>query len=592
MHELALTLAIAITAPAADVAAPRPPAAASNAAALAGLWGAEKIFGPLVRGMLTIDGRTSPWRATIGGYTIDVRRDGPNVSLALAGGEGWFSGVARSGGIAGTWIQPETIVGGSRYASPVSLRRIDAGVWRGDVRPLDDAMSVYLLVSQGTDGAMHAMVRNPEANVGFASSFVLDPDASGIAFVDARESNFALRGSYDARSQQLNLRLPEYGAFSFTRRTRDDAVGFYPTTPASRWTYRSPLPLDDGWTIGTLASAGVRQSDIAQLVDRIDSAPVETPRSPSVQALLLARHGKLVLDEYFYGFGPDRPHDLRSASKSFTGLMLGIARDRFGGPSLGAPAWSFFPQYRSLQNDVPTKRQITVGDLAAMNSGLACDDNDDDSPGNEDRMYSQTTQTDYYKYALDVPMKGRPGDGNAVYCTIGINLLGGIIRDVSHLSLVDFFGRFVAKPLDIQEYHLNLMPNGEAYMGGGMYLRPRDALKLGQVYLNGGVWRGRRVVSRAWVETSTQAHSRFPASPFAAGHDYGYTWHLFHPVVGGKVYREYMAQGNGGQIIAVLPELDATVMFASGNYENFPTWRAFFEEWIPRYVIASMANKA
>jgi CubicO group peptidase (beta-lactamase class C family) len=188
-------------------------------------------------------------------------------------------------------------------------------------------------------------------------------------------------------------------------------------------------------------------------------------------------------------------------------------------------------------------------------------------------------------------MKARPGDGNAVYCTIGINLLGGIIRDVSHMSLVEFFDRFVAKPLDIHEYHLNLMPNGDTYMGGGMYLRPRDALKLGQVYLDGGLWRGRRIVSRAWVETSTQMHSRFPASPFAAGHDYGYTWHLFHPVVGGKVYREYMAQGNGGQIIAVLPELDATVMFAAGNYQNFPTWRAFFEEWIPRYVIASMVTK-
>ncbi|HEY3675689.1 MAG TPA: serine hydrolase domain-containing protein, partial [Candidatus Tumulicola sp.] len=574
------------------VAAPQPQPTASNGAALAGLWGAEKIFGPLVRGTLTIDGRTLPWRAAIAGYAIDVRRDGSNVSLALPGGQGSFSGIERFGGIGGTWIQPETTVGGAGYASPVALRRVAPGVWRGDVRPLDDAVSVYLLVSQSADGTVHAMVRNPEANVGFANSFVLDPGASGIAFVDARDSSIALRGAYDAQAQRLDLHVPDFGAISFTRRTRDDAVGFYPATPAvSSWSYRVPLPLDDGWSVGTLASAGVRESDIALLVNRIENAPVETPRSPSVQAVLLARHGKLVLDEYFYGFGPDRPHDLRSASKSFTGLMLGIARDRFGGPSLGAPAMSFFPQYRSVQNDVPAKRQITVGDLAAMNSGLACDDNDDASPGNEDRMYSQTAQTDYYKYALDVPMAARPGDGSAVYCTIGINLLGGIIRDVSHLSLVDFFDRFVAKPLDIREYYLNLMPDGDAYMGGGMYLRPRDALKLGQVYLSGGVWRGRRVVSRAWVDTSSRTHARFPASPFAPGHDYGYTWHLFHPLVGGKVYREYMAQGNGGQIIAVLPDLDATVMLAAGNYQNFPTWRAFFEDWIPRYVIASMVPK-
>jgi CubicO group peptidase (beta-lactamase class C family) len=579
---------IALTALLGANAAAAPPASGAN---VAGLWGGEKIFGPLVRGTLTIDGRTSPWRATIGGYAVDVRQDGSSVSLALAGGNGSFSGALHSDQIGGIWVQPETTIGGAQYASPVLLRRIAARVWRGDVRPLDDVVSVYLVVTKQPDGSVHAFVRNPEMNLGFATSFVLDPNAQGIAFVNPRDTKIALRGSMDASAQQLDLDLPEVGAFSFTKRTRDDAVGFYPATPAvASWKYRVPLPLHDGWSVASLGSAGVRKSDIAQLVDRIDDTPVEVPRTPMVQSLLLARHGKLVLDEYFYGFGPERPHDLRSASKSFTGLMLGIARDRFHAPSLGAPAVSFFPSYAALQNDVPAKRRITVGDLASMNSGLACDDNDDDSPGNEDRMYAQTAQEDYYKYALDLPISGSPGDGRAVYCTIGINLLGGIIRDVSHLSLVDFFDRFVAKPLDIGEYHLNLMPNGDAYMGGGMYLRPRDALKLGQVYLDGGVWRGRRVVSRAWVEASTHAHARFPASAFALGHDYGYAWHLFRPTVGGRTYREYMAQGNGGQLIAVLPELDATVMFTAGNYENFPTWRAYFEDWIPRYVIASMVK--
>jgi len=87
-----------------------PPA---NGAKLAGLWGGEKIFGPLVRGTLTIDGRTSPWRATIGGYAVDVRQDGSSVSLALAGGNGSFSGALHSDKIGGTWVQPETTIGGA-----------------------------------------------------------------------------------------------------------------------------------------------------------------------------------------------------------------------------------------------------------------------------------------------------------------------------------------------------------------------------------------------------------------------------------------------------------------------------------------------
>ena len=223
-----------------------------------------------------------------------------------------------------------------------------------------------------------------------------------------------------------------------------------------------------------------------------------------------------------------------------------------------------------------------------MNSGLACDDNDDNSPGNEDRMYAQTAQRDYYKYALDVPMAADPGNGTAVYCTIGINLLGGILRDATKTSLIDLFDRYVATPLDIRSYYLNLSPNGDAYMGGGMYLRPRDALKLGQLYLGGGSWNGRRVVGARWVALSAQQHSFFPASAYAAGHGYGFAWHLFSPRAGNRTYREYMAQGNGGQLIAVLPELDTVVLIEAGNYNNFPTWRAFFEDYIPQYVIPAM----
>src|ERR1700761_6926259 len=125
-----------------------PPAGAAN---LAGLWGGERIFGPLVRGALTIDARRSPWRATIGGYASDVRRDGSNVSFDLPGESGSFSGALRSDRIAGTWVQPETTIGGARYASPVALQRIADRVWRGAVRPLDAVASVYLLVTQQQD---------------------------------------------------------------------------------------------------------------------------------------------------------------------------------------------------------------------------------------------------------------------------------------------------------------------------------------------------------------------------------------------------------------------------------------------------------
>ena len=104
------------------------------------------------------------------------------------------------------------------------------------------------------------------------------------------------------------------------------------------------------------------------------------------------------------------------------------------------------------------------------------------------------------------------------------------------------------------------------YGGGGLYLLPRDALKLGQLYLSGGTWNGRRIVSQKWVEESVHEYSEF--SP---GHGYGLTWHLFKITVGGKSYSEFEAEGNGGQVVSVIPELDLTVLFTTGNYDEDET---------------------
>ncbi|MBV8490132.1 MAG: serine hydrolase [Candidatus Eremiobacteraeota bacterium] len=303
--------------------------------------------------------------------------------------------------------------------------------------------------------------------------------------------------------------------------------------------------------------------------------------------MLLARHGRLVLEEYFYGFDRYRTHDMRSAAKTITGTMVGAALDHGARFTLQTPVRSLF-RYPSYAHPDPRKARITAADLLTMSSGLDCDDNDDNSPGNEDRMYAQSVQLDYYKYALDLPMARDPGTKTAVYCTAGINLLGGVLRNATGQTLVDLFQRYFADPLGISTYHINLAPNGDAYMGGGLYLQPRDILKLGQLYLDRGVWNGRRVVSAAWVDASVREHSAFPASAYAPGHGYGYAWHLFTIRSGDRTYGEYMAQGNGGQILAVLPGLDATVLILAGNYGNFPTWRAFFERDIPELIAPAL----
>ena len=133
---------------------------------------------------------------------------------------------------------------------------------------------------------------------------------------------------------------------------------------------------------------------------------------------------------------------------------------------------------------------------------------------------------------------------------------------------LDLFARYIATPLEFGRYHVNLTPTGEMYGGGGIYLRSRDALKLGQLYLDGGKWNGVQVVSKEWVERSTTPVATFarPMSPNDRDHRYGYGWHIHDTIVDGRTHRWYEANGNGGQWVMVFPTLDLVVGITGGKY--------------------------
>jgi CubicO group peptidase (beta-lactamase class C family) len=111
-------------------------------------------------------------------------------------------------------------------------------------------------------------------------------------------------------------------------------------------------------------------------------------------------------------------------------------------------------------------------------------------------------------------------------------------------------------------------------------MRPRDQLKLGQLYLDGGVWRGRQVLPSAWVEESLLSRSSF-----GPDHGYGYTWHVIDLESGGEEYRIFEAGGNGGQFVLFIPQLDVAIGITAGNYGDYGTWYRFLTALVPRYLI-------
>lgn len=554
--------------------------------ALDGIWGAEVRIGVPVQGELTVDGRNGAWLARIGGYEVPVEANGREIDFKLSDGAAEFRGVREpaTNEIRGQWIQPGGVVLDPQYASPITLHSIAPNVWRGTVVPLEQRLGVYLVIT-AHDGKRTATVSNPEANFFRRRVYSVTTNGNQV-FLEANGKR--MEGTFDEKAGVLSIAIVDWlPQFQFTRRSKNDAVGLYPRTPfdGAAWSYRAPLPDNDGWKTASLKAVGLNEEPLAELLHSILSADPETT-SLKIQSLLIARHGQLVFEEYFFGFDQDRVHDMRSAGKTFAPVLVGIAKEHGAHLIPAMPIYPVFTQYSSFANPDPRKLEVTLRDVMTMTAGNDCDDNNDDSSGNEDRMQSDAAQRDWYKYTLDLAMVRDPGGENAIYCSGDLNLVGGVVAAETHRRLPEFFETYLARPLQFGRYYLNLMPSGEAYLGGGAYLRPRDQLKLGQLYLDGGTWNGKRIVSAGWVADSTSVHSHFAESrSLGQKHEYGYGWHIHELKSGEKTYRVFAAEGNGGQFVIVVPELDLVVGITGGCYGEFNQWYRWELELVPKYIL-------
>ena len=564
---------------------------AGTASDLTGLWQAQILAQLQTGGTLTIDGRKPSWEASISGMRAVVRRNEDAIQFILPTNQGEFRGGLLNQKIVGHWIQPPNEINrNNSYATPLQCTQVAPKLWRGTVTPMPAQLTFWLSIQPGLDGSLIAVIRNPEFNLFRHSTYQVELHDAAITFSDAKDPSEKFEGRFEPSAELLTARPPNVDrSIQFRRVAAEQATGLFARNARDKkYDYHQPSAGDDGWMTATLKDADLDAKPIALLIDKIVQAdPTNNPLN--IHSLLIARHGKLALEEYFYGFAREQTHDMRSASKTFAPLMIGIAREHGAKIDINAPVYSLFPEFKQFANPDARKEKMTVRDLMTMTSGFACDDNDESSPGQEDRISEQKAQSDWYKYTLDLPMARDPGGDQAVYCSAGINLLGGVVRNATHTWLPDFFCGNVAKPLQIKTYHWNLMPTNDGYSGGGLRMRPRDQLKLGQLYLNGGTWNGRRVVSKDWVERSTSTESRFEPV-FGIDHEYGYAWHIHHLKAGDKTYRVYAAEGNGGQMVIVIPDLDMVIGFTGGSYNEFPKWIKWEIELVPQFIIPAATS--
>jgi CubicO group peptidase (beta-lactamase class C family) len=339
----------------------------------------------------------------------------------------------------------------------------------------------------------------------------------------------------------------------------------------------------NAWEASPPETLGLSSSRLEAMRDAIASGKFQ-----KIGSVLVARHEKLAFEYYFEG-SKTTLRDTRSTTKTVTSILIGIAIDKGLLSGIDAPVMSFFPEKRPVRNPDPRKEKITVEDFLTMSSLLECDDNNNFSEGNEERMY---LTEDYVKFTLDLPIKGfpswttRPEDSpygrSFSYCTAGATILGGVLEKATQMRVPEFADKYLFSPLGVTSVQWQTTPSGLAMTGGGLRLESRDLLRLGQLYLNGGSWKGAQIVSKKWVQESTRPHAHVADQKDT---DYGYLWWL--KPFGTRHLPSFSMLGNGGNKVSVFPSTDMTVVITSTNY-NTRGMHQQTDELLSDYVIGAI----
>lgn len=246
------------------------------------------------------------------------------------------------------------------------------------------------------------------------------------------------------------------------------------------------------------------QSDAQQLSEKISSGLYGR-----ITSLRIEQSGVVIYEEYFNGANKNTLHNMRSAGKTVTGLLVGLAIDDGLINGVDTAAASYFSDLRPFENNDPRKESITLDDLLTMSGPLECDDWNSFSRGNEERMY---LVEDWSAFFFNLPIKNRPSweipddDGGFgrtfTYCTAGAQLLGEIVERASGLPAQEYAARKLFDPAGISNPKWNFASTGKAHLGGGLELTTADWAGVARLFVTGGRADFRQIISRSWLDAS------------------------------------------------------------------------------------------
>ncbi len=340
--------------------------------------------------------------------------------------------------------------------------------------------------------------------------------------------------------------------------------------------YAPPKKIQDGLNISSLKVENINETKISELMDSIQKGVY-----PNIHCILIMRNGNLVFEQYFPGedriigkrgtfyrhHHSDSLHDIRSISKSITGLAVLVALNKRHIKSLDSKILDYFPEFKKYNTGY--KSEITIRHLLTMSDG---------QDWNEKKSYSDTTNSEIQmNWYVNDPIEfyftknsiNKPGTvfNYSGGCT---QVLAAIINKATGLSIDEFVKKEIFDPLEIKRFEWAKGKSGIPLAASGVRLTSRDLIKIGSLYLNNGTWSGKQIIPELLITEAQK--TQITIEP---GISYGFQIWLPTDEISGTSITTVEANGNGGQIIAVSKDFNSIIVITVGNYNRRDfTWES------------------
>lgn len=311
----------------------------------------------------------------------------------------------------------------------------------------------------------------------------------------------------------------------------------------------------------------------------------------NVKSLLIIRNGKIVHEQYLNGAGQDSLLNIASVTKRITSSLVGIAIDRKFIRSVDTHIWHYFPEIAYYGAD-PQWNNITVYHLVNMISGMD---------------WIEVNDLPAFEYTFNNPnplpmtfsrnIIHTPGTIFS-YNSPGIHLLSYVIERSTRMRVGNFANATLFYPLGINKFKWQADGNKVRNGGANLSLRSRDLAKIGLLYLQNGMWQGKRILSQKWIDASLRTPinlDTLQGSYLATGPDLvskpgmwmGNTWWTMN--FNGETI--HYGDGYGGQILLLIPKYNVVVVMNRLDnvsiQDNISAFNEFFSQVLPM-VFASI----